>query len=323
MITQQYENLPGWSDGTSVLDVPAWVRLRLATDRHLQHSRVDDLELTQVKARDATLLTVCCRDAVGLDADALEEQTATIYRLMASTLCAARHRYPLRFWNWLPSIHEPMDALRDRYMVFNAGRFKAYCEWWGGREAIPSFVPTASGVGHAGRDLVVHCLAGARPGAAIENPRQVPSFGYSRRYGPLPPCFARATLIDPELLIGGTASIRGEQSMFPGDIESQLNETLANLSSVISAAARIASHAEAPLSDLDALAAVTSMRAYHTQPSRAGWIHTALHERFPELATIELVQAELCRAELLLEIEGVAHLPSRTESLIEEGTIAR
>ena len=29
----------------------------------------------------------------------------------------------------------------------------------------------------------------------VENPRQIPAFRYSKRYGPIPPCFARATRI--------------------------------------------------------------------------------------------------------------------------------
>ena len=37
---------------------------------------------------------------------------------------------------------------------------------------------------------VIHCLAADRPGAAVNNPRQVAPYHYSQRFGPLPPCFS-------------------------------------------------------------------------------------------------------------------------------------
>src|SRR5262249_25234544 len=151
-------------------------------------------------------------------------------------------RHPIRFWNHVPFITEPADAGRDNYMVFNAGRFRAMTRWLGGDGDANRFdrdVATASATGHWGRDLVIPCVATDAPGVAVTNPRQVAPYHYSQRFGPLPPCFARATkLTDPPglLLVGGTASVRGEDSVHTDDLASQVSETFLNLASLTRAA---------------------------------------------------------------------------------------
>src|SRR6187455_2321525 len=106
-----------------------------------------------------------------------------------------------------------------RYMVFNAGRFAALEELHGGRGELERSVASATGVGHKGEDLHVHCLATRAGGRAVENPRQVPAYRYSTRYGPVPPCFARATEVasygSRTLLVAGTSAVQGEDSTHP------------------------------------------------------------------------------------------------------------
>ena len=141
-------------------------------------------------------------------------------------------------------------------MVFNAGRFAAFADWFrapqsrSAAQSAPVFdrarfhrdIPTATGVGHAGDDLIIHALASALPGRPIENPRQRAAYRYSRKYGPLPPCFARATLVpgtadsQRSLLIGGTASVCGEASVHADDLVAQTAETFRNLDALICAA---------------------------------------------------------------------------------------
>ena len=78
-------------------------------------------------------------------------------------------------------------------MVFNGGRFAACEHWHGSPNDFDHTLASASGVGVLGRALAIHCLAADDAGEPVENPRQVPAYKYSRRYGPRPPCFARAT----------------------------------------------------------------------------------------------------------------------------------
>ena len=180
------------------------------------------------------LASVRVRNARDLDRGAFQEASAGAYRRLESILREQRLTHPVRLWNHIPGIHDPMGDGQDRYMAFNAGRFEALAEWFGGPASFDTRSVSASGVGHDGADLVLHCLASDEPGRAVDNPRQVPPHRYSRRFGPLPPCFARATTIHPPggaplVLVGGTASIVGEESVHLGDLERQTDETLTNL----------------------------------------------------------------------------------------------
>ena len=191
--------------------------------------------------------------------------------------------HPVRFWNFLPDINGPLDGHQSRYMAFNAGRLAAFAARPDAR------VATASAVGHGGRDLWVHCLSADRPGTAVDNPRQVQPHRYSARYGRRPPCFARACRLGRHLFVGGTASVVGEASVHD-DLDAQAAETLANLSAVLAAAG--------PAFTL------TDVRAYHLPTVDAGHLRHLL----PPSWQLECVPAEMCRPELLVEIEAIGEL---------------
>lgn len=237
-------------------------------------------------------------DAVHLDADALRQKVASAYRALIDSLDGIG-RHPARFWNFIPDIAAPMDDGLDRYMVFNAGRHDAY----GNRRGA---LGTASAVGIKGTDLSIHCLALDEPGTPIENPRQTPSWQYSARYGPLPPCFSRATIVAiggrSTLLIGGTASVVGEDSLHAGTFDAQVEETLLNLEALIGKAEGHSNGGTAALHRL------VDLRVYVATPSQAERVRDVLVSRCPRARTIAVALAQICRPELLVEIEGVAEL---------------
>lgn len=244
--------------------------------------------------------------------DALAAQVRQAYLAVAQVLNEQR-RHPVRFWNFVPGIHAPIGDGTDRYMVFNAGRFAACERWHGSSHAFDHTLAAASGVGIAGPTLAIHCVAADVPGQPVENPRQVPAYRYSSRYGPRPPCFARATRITRPidaawwLLIAGTASIRGEDTAFVGDVEAQTLETFANIDALVEAAE--ASHAaDGPDRPAGRAARVTSLRVYVVHPDDAALVQSLVETRYPDVHEVEYAQAELCRPHLLVEIEGVAEL---------------
>jgi chorismate lyase/3-hydroxybenzoate synthase len=259
-------------------------------------------------------------DADRLDAAALEAAVTAAYLAIAGVI-ARDGRHAIRFWNFIPGIHADMGGGRDRYMVFNAGRFKAFTEWYGPRDAFSRALPTASAVGIREGALVIHAVAGEAPGLPIENPRQVPAYSYSERYGPLPPCFARATLVESPaddrgrlLLVGGTASILGEDSIHR-DVRAQTSETFENLSKLLAAARSTAGASEVDASEVDAdidiaasLAAFSTLRVYIVRPEDADVVREMVTANVPRTTSVEFAQADLCRQELLVEIEGVARL---------------
>ena len=77
--------------------------------------------------------------------------------------------------------------------------------------------------------------------------------------------------------------------MHPGDVEAQSRETLSNM---------------------DALAGgpenYSELRVYVVRDEDAGPVLEQVREHFPSLITVELCSADLCRHDLLVEIEGIA-----------------
>jgi chorismate lyase/3-hydroxybenzoate synthase len=280
---------------------PRWVSDLFGGEmRHLD----DRAALQSIARGSVTLHTIRVPHVLGLAPQEFRRRVTDAYVGIRGAVSAGT-RTPIRFWNFVPNVGEPMGDGLDRYMVFNAGRYDAFADWFDvGRREAP-LLATASAVGINGRDLVIYCLTSETPGTPVENPRQKPAWRYSARYGPMPPCFSRATIATlggrRQLLIGGTASIVGEDSQH-ACITSQLDETLLNLTALINAAG--GRHEPRAL----ALARLRDLRAYVTDAENAELIGRAIAEDCPGVRHAELVQARICRPELLVEIEGLADL---------------
>jgi enamine deaminase RidA (YjgF/YER057c/UK114 family) len=87
-----------------------------------------------------------------------------------------------------------------------------------------------------------------------------------------------------------------------GDLHEQMSETLENLGSLLAAARPGATVG---------LSAFTDLRIYHPRPRDAATIESKAREAFGDGARIELLRADLCRADLLVEIEGIAQVDGR------------
>lgn len=244
---------------------------------------------------DNLLASVTWASAVVRGARPLDENAfADAVRLAYEELRAEIHSidaglHVVRLWNHIPGITETITHGRDRYMAFNAGRFAAMCDWYGGADRLIASAPAASGVGHGGDDLLVIAMAARQPGVAVQNPLQIPAVDYSARFGRRPPCFARATRLGSTLLVSGTAAIRGEESV-AGDLRNQLDITLENLAALTPGG----------------LADYRSLRVYLPDIDNQNAVSARLKDAFPGECAVTFMRAELCRRELLIEIEGVA-----------------
>lgn len=277
----------------------------VATGVHLRRTRTIGLALTSIRVD----------NAVKLDAQALEAAATLTYELLIGECERNQNHHLVRVWNHIPSILEPLGQFSQRYMVFNAGRFAAYEKTYGGRDRFPVAVATASGVGHKGSDLIVHGLATKYPARPVENPRQVPAYRYSKKFGRLPPCFSRGTLIEFDgsahatLLVGGTASIRGENTMFEEDLEKQARETLTNLDALVAAGnSEPVDSAAVAESGLRHLHCFRHLRIYFRDTPLQEKVLHGLVRNFPRLESLEIAQADVCRPGLVIEIEGTAEI---------------
>ena len=233
--------------------------------------------------------------------DEFESIVADGYRELRSVLRSDSMPHPLRIWNFVPGILSPAGDQVDRYMRFNAGRYRVFLDWFGGEAAFDTKVPAASAVGHAGEHFVLHALCASHPAKPIANPRQRAAHRYSQKYGPIPPCFARAVLAggtdQQRLFIGGTASVLDETSVHIGQLEKQLAETRANLDALITSAFG---------TDANASDCINHLRAYHVNAEDRSTIEAFLRGAYPNLESLEFLIGDLCRADLLVEIEGCA-----------------
>ncbi len=153
------------------------------------------------------------------------------YRVLSEFQAAQAQRHLLRVWNHLYAINDGEGDL-ERYRQFCLGRAR------GLGNLQPQQLPAGTAVGRRSRPglLQICWLAGREPGRPIGNPRQVQAYLYPRKYGPAPPSFSRAMLLPNDTVVGsGTASIVGHESRHDGNLDAQIDETLANLRELIRA----------------------------------------------------------------------------------------
>lgn len=203
----------------------------------------------------------------------------------------------LRIWNYMDAINSG-EGDEERYRQFCVGRFQ------GLGDATESNYPAASALGHqhATHRLQVYWIACRAPGRHIENPRQVSAYRYPRTHGPVGPSFARATLsLDGALLISGTASIVGHLSQHAGDPLAQLDEIIRNL-------ATLGATLDGRTPPENCL-----FKIYVRDPAHIDVIAQRMQAAFPRCPLL-ILAADICRKELLLEIEAI-RLTALTTSL--------
>ena len=229
----------------------------------------------------------------------LVEASEAAYRGLLRFQAQSPYRHVWRVWNFVTDINEG-EGDEERYRLFCLGRARAFAATRAASSDIG--YPAASAVGkpRRARTLQVCWLAGRHAGMALENPRQMSAYDYPRRYGPAAPSFSRAMLTpDPLLFISGTASIVGHASVHPGDVAAQLEETLANLESLLGHARSRTGFGPAGLGP------ASLVKVYLRRPADAAVVESRLRERLGQDIPFLILAADICRSELLLEIEVV------------------
>jgi chorismate lyase/3-hydroxybenzoate synthase len=219
----------------------------------------------------------------------LEEVVEQAYLAIFDFLSGSGFAEPIRFWNYLTAILGD-DRGMERYRRFNIGRHRAYLARL--HQAVP---PAASGVGGHEGTSAVYFLAAREAAQPVENPRQVSAYEYPQQYGPRSPSFSRAGIYGEALFISGTASIVGHETRHKGDLPAQTEETLENLRAVINNAGQTAA-----LADSQGWA----LKIYLHDPLARALVEPALVAMFGMAAQLLYLHGEVCRPDLLIEIEA-------------------
>jgi chorismate lyase/3-hydroxybenzoate synthase len=218
------------------------------------------------------------------------------YRELLGFHAESRYRHVWRIWNFVGDINAGSGD-DERYRQFCLGRARAFERAAGRAAGIGYPAATAVGTVDGRRRLSICWLAGAVAGQPVENPRQVSAFRYPRQYGPAAPSFSRAMLTPGDaLLVSGTASIVGHGSLHHGDAGAQLEETLRNLDALAAAAS-------APTGSRAVAAPLLTV--FLRRPVDPARIVQRLQQHYPANTGIVVLDADICRAELLLEIEAI------------------
>ena len=151
-----------------------------------------------------------------------------------------------------------------------------------------------------GEGLRLYALAGRDAGEQIENPRQISAFHYPPEYGPRSPSFSRAVLKHwgngcYHLYISGTASVVGHASRHD-HLKAQLDETLVNLATLLTEASRRAATSLHP----------ALFRVYVRTDSDPAPLRERIVQAFGSAVPMVFLRGDICRRELLIEIEGLA-----------------
>jgi len=219
------------------------------------------------------------------------------YRRLGEFLSGHAQPHLLRMWNYFDAITEG-EGDAERYRRFCVGRAR-------GIGAIDTkALPAATAIGRVDgvRRLQLYWLSSGQPGTPLENPRQVSAYHYPRQYGPQPPSFARAMLPpageDIPLMLSGTASVVGHQTLHAGQPVAQLQETFSNFAALIDAARRHAPRVPAQFNPHSHLKVYVGSAA-----NLADVEATLAHLLAPSVPRL-LLHAAVCRRDLSVEIDG-------------------
>jgi enamine deaminase RidA (YjgF/YER057c/UK114 family) len=250
-------------------------------------------------------------------ADGVYDRSMDAFRRMSRHLADAGVGYDrvVRTWLYLGDIVGPEGATQ-RYKELNRARTDFYRDIHFGNshvapDAVAAVYPASTGIGTDGGDVLMSCIALATSRkdvrfVPLENPLQTSAFDYAAKYGPTSPKFARAMAVvtgsTATIFVSGTASITDSASRHPDDVEAQTRQTLDNIEALVSAG-NFARHG---MSGLGAtLADLAHARVYIKRRADYEKARAVCEGRLGELPTIYAV-ADVCRPELLVEIEGVA-----------------
>ena len=242
---------------------------------------------------------------------------------MADQLAAAGISYDrvVRTWLYLGDILGP-EGEKQRYKELNRARTDYYQRFHFGagpvakghhfnRSEAKKIYPASTGIGSRGDGLLVGCVALQASGLPIElisleNPNQISAFDYAKKYSEKSPKFARAMAVvlgsETLVYISGTASITASESRHKGDVAAQTTQTLDNIEALVSRenfSCHGRPHLGATLADL------LEARVYIKRPGDYELVRAVCEKRMIDVPTV-YVEADVCRKELLVEIEAVA-----------------
>jgi len=231
-----------------------------------------------------------------------------------------------RVWLYQGNITEEEEDGTERYRELNRARTDFFDHYDFASNPLAAtthghpIYPASTGIGTLERGLIATCLAVQTDRKdvrllSLENPQQTSAFDYPKEYSRKSPKFSRAMgmRIGNHLTtwVSGTASIINVETVFPGDIAKQTEQTLDNIEKLIAPE----NYASQGWDDCGAyLSDLAKVRVYVKYAEDFEACRAVCERRLGRIPAI-YAQADVCRPDLLVEIEGVAFspIPRRTD----------
>ena len=199
----------------------------------------------------------------------------------------------IKIWHYLPQLLKPYSDNKTNYSLLCEAREIVYKEKYK-----DSDFPAATAIGIGGNKILIYFLAAAcKEYNTIENKRQVSSYDYPQNIFLEKPMFSRAVSFtdneraEKKIMISGTASIKGYESIYTMDVLKQLAEALKNYQTFV--------NIKGNESNICRIYLTKSHLKYSAE------IIKTLDSIFEHNNYI-LLEGEICRNNLLIEIEGTS-----------------
>ncbi len=243
------------------------------------------------------------------------EKTICAYQQLRRLLPDFRLGRILRLWLHLGGIVDD-DGPVQRYKELNRARAEVYQNVRFMSDRLPQesrglAYPASTGIGTSSRSLSLSALAffsdkESITAVPLENPRQTAAYSYSKSYSPTSPKFSRGLALcwddETRLFISGTASITNSESRHPEDAVAQTHETFENIKVLISED-NLSRH-QLPGRGTS-LAGLAVARVYIKQLEDYDSVRKVCEDRLGRIP-VSYVVADVCRPDLLVEVEGMA-----------------
>ncbi len=216
----------------------------------------------------------------------------------------------VRQWNYVPGILKTEftgGKLIQHYQAFNEIR-----KSWYAKTLFAEGYPAATGIGVKTGPFSIDFIA-IKSDSFVEkiglcNPKQENAYQYAQQHligdtlngkHKNPPLFERAKLLnfpnDSIVIVSGTAAILGQETVGLGDVDKQTEVAINNMLELIAPA----------VTKQDKAFRFNFLRVYVKDPTNLDVVRVICESKFPGIP-VSYVQADVCRDNLLMEIEGEA-----------------
>jgi len=248
----------------------------------------------------------------------LKIQSESAFSIMQSILSKEEFAMDqvVRQWNYIPRLVEEVDVegkTFQNYQIFNEIRQKYYSYY-----KKKSGYPAATGIGSSNGVVTISFIAVSdslcEGSYELSNPNQTDASNNGQAVlisDPLlklqkkTPLFERGKVMceteQSIFFISGTASILGQETVHIGDVAGQTEQTIQNITSLMSPDS---SKGAAQIIDMNCSKELAYLRVYIKDKSDFPIVRQICEKEYGVNRCINYVEAEVCRTNLLVEIEG-------------------